>query len=139
MEEREIDRSAWGPGPWDDEPDRVEWRSQGFPCLMVRSPMGSWCGYVGVSWTHPWFHRHYDSVYGHTAHGGLTYAASCSDNPFVCHVPAPGEPKRIWWVGFDCAHFGDLVPRVRGTLREIARKAFDAGDDESFPRFSASL
>lgn len=39
-----IDKSAWGPGPWQDEPDRVEWEHAGLPCLMVRSrDLGQWC------------------------------------------------------------------------------------------------
>ena len=46
-----VDKSAWDRGPWDDEPDRVEWRVPELPqlaCLVVRGPLGSWCGYVGV-------------------------------------------------------------------------------------------
>jgi hypothetical protein len=29
---------------------------------------------------------------------------------FICHVPAEGRPERVWWFGFDCAHYGDLCP-----------------------------
>lgn len=28
----------------------------------------------------------------------------------ICHIPAPGEPERVWWLGFDCAHSGDSSP-----------------------------
>lgn len=31
-----IDKSGWGPGPWQDEPDRKEWTHAGFDCLIVR-------------------------------------------------------------------------------------------------------
>ena len=52
-----IDRSDWLPGPWDDEPDRVEWRDEatGLPCLLRRgSPfIGVWCGYVALPPDHP--------------------------------------------------------------------------------------
>lgn len=27
----------------------------------------------------------------------------------ICHVPEPGEPE-MWWLGFDCAHSGDVSP-----------------------------
>lgn len=51
--EHKIDRTDWPAGPWDGEPDRIEWRHRGFPCLMLRNAYGGWCGYVGVSPEHP--------------------------------------------------------------------------------------
>lgn len=61
-----IDKKEWGPGPWQSEPDKVEWRDEktGLPCLAVRhSEHGNWCGYVGV-------HK------GHYAHGkGFSWSA----------------------------------------------------------------
>src|SRR5947207_1159298 len=54
-------KSEWGPGEWQDEPDRLEWRhTSGLPCLIVRNHMGSLCGYVGVPPAHPFYMRHYD-------------------------------------------------------------------------------
>lgn len=102
------DRAAkFGPGPWQDEPDRIEWRNEGFPCLMIRHPsMGHWCGYVGVEPGHPWHGSQDDSIAD--VHGGITYSKECAGS--VCHVPQPGEPEHVWWLGFDCAHSGDLSP-----------------------------
>ncbi len=60
---RTIDKSAWGPGPWQDEPDKVQWTDEatGLPCLMLRSRHGgNWCGYVGVAPDHPAFGLSYD-------------------------------------------------------------------------------
>lgn len=47
-EEHKVDRTGWGSGPWDNEPDRLEWKDEktSMPCLMVRNDMGNWCGYV---------------------------------------------------------------------------------------------
>jgi hypothetical protein len=28
----------------------------------------------------------------------------------ICHVPGPGEPDDVWWLGFDCVHGGDNAP-----------------------------
>lgn len=28
----------------------------------------------------------------------------------ICHLPGAGEPERVWWFGFDCAHSGDVSP-----------------------------
>ncbi len=105
-----VDRSGWPPGPWDQEPDRIDWKHADFPCLILRHPhLGSLAGYVAVP---P----------GHRYHGAdaytldlevpvvLCYAGSCSGR--ICHVPAPGEPDDVWWIGFDCAHAGDLMPAL---------------------------
>ncbi len=37
---RAIDRSGWGRGPWDAEPDRVEFEHTGLPCLLRRNRSG---------------------------------------------------------------------------------------------------
>jgi hypothetical protein len=102
-----LDRSRWGSGPWDTEPNRWEDRHAGFPVLAVRNDTGAWCGYVGVPPGHPWRGQGYDDV-DVQVHGGLTYAGLC--NGLICHVPREGEPAEVMWFGFDCAHAGDLVP-----------------------------
>lgn len=103
----ETARANWPAGEWINEPDRDEWRHEGFPCLIVRNHGGALCGYVGVSPGHPWYRQHYHDVDA-SPHGGLTYSDSCQGA--ICHVPAPGEPDNVWWLGFDCAHSGDLSP-----------------------------
>jgi hypothetical protein len=113
-----------GEGPWIEEPDRVEWRAHGLPCLLVRAMYsggggGQWCGYVGVPPGHPWHGRALDDEVGHDidVHGGVTYAAPCQGA--VCHVPAPGEPDDVWWLGFDAAHAFDLQPGTRKLLADL--------------------
>jgi len=110
--EIEVARAGWGSGPWDNEPDRVEWRcpDTSFACLMVRNGMGAWCGYVGVPSTHPFHGDGYDEHYDLCVHGGLTYAEACSGR--VCHVPEPGESDDVWWFGFDCGHWRDTIPAM---------------------------
>lgn len=106
-----YDKAKWGIGPWQDEPDRVEFEHAGLPCLIVRGPQGSFCGYVAVSEGHPYFEQSYDSA-DVDVHGGLTYADHCHGH--ICHVPKPGEPDNVWWLGFDCAHSGDYSPKYGG-------------------------
>jgi len=45
-----VDRTGWGSGPWDGEPDKRQWQDEatGLPCLIVRTTLGHLCGYVGV-------------------------------------------------------------------------------------------
>lgn len=105
-----IDRSGWDAGPWDAEPDRLEFQHAGFPCLCLRTALGAWFGYVAVPPGHPDHGRPYADV-PVSVHGGLTSAHA--RRGAVCHVPAPGDPDNVWWLGFDCAHVYDLVPGFR--------------------------
>lgn len=112
-----VGETRFGPGPWVGEPDRIEWRYRGLPCLMRRSRLGAWCGYVAVPPGHPWHGRGLDLDV--SVHGGLTFAEPCmedfvgsGDAGPICHVPLAGEPDDVWWLGFDCAHFTDIVPHL---------------------------
>jgi hypothetical protein len=130
------DKSTWGPGPWQDEPDKVQWVDEdtGLDCLAVRNNFGAWCGYVGVTEPHPWFGKSYheclincdeDVCWEHTpagrvdVHGGLTFSDYCQERTRkdrgICYVPLDGNPKRIYWFGFDCSHYGDLDPAPKIT------------------------
>lgn len=111
-------REGWKPGPWDGEPDKVQWKDEatGLPCLAKRHPeSGHWCGYVGVDPSHPWHGKSYSDLPGYPeVHGGLTYADDCQEGPpetTVCHIPEPGEPEHLWWFGFDCHHSQDRSPQ----------------------------
>lgn len=131
-----IDRSTWGAGPWDGEPDRVDFHTAGYPCLLHRGPAGAWCGYVAVPPGHPLHGIDYDGVHGLMpeldVHGGLTYAAACRGG--ICHVPAPGEPDDVWWLGFDCGHAGDVAPRFSSPVGGMffARDGGDVYRDEAY-------
>jgi len=92
-------------GPWHDEPDEERFEAHGHPCLLLRNPLGAWCGYVAIAPGHPWHGIDYGQIDAEV-HGGLTYANACAGH--ICHVPKPGEPDDVWWLGFDCIHAGDL-------------------------------
>lgn len=128
-----VDKSTWGDGPWQDEPDKAQWQDEltRLPCLMHRSrSSGGLCGYVGVPPGHPWYGVQHDAVGDDDAHvsvhGGLTFSDFCregaNESEGICHVPGPGEPERVWWLGFDCGHSGDLSPAVNATLRELGHE-----------------
>lgn len=161
IEYKTKDKSEWGHGEWQDEPDKVQWRDKatGLPCLIVRNHSGAWCGYVGLDETHPLHGKGYNDV-SVDVHGGLTFAGFCRSHTaddyqkslqrmevsreeakkypvgaaarrlkewspvmndfdawkkqceatYICHIPAPGEPERVWWLGFDCSHLDDVSP-----------------------------
>lgn len=112
---RTVDKSDWPRGPWDDEPDKAEWRDEatGLPCLIVRSGTGALCGYVGLPPQHPWHGASYQNLGAHV-HGGLTFSGPCdpaeAPETGICHVPLPGESDDVWWLGFDCGHVFDRMP-----------------------------
>lgn len=138
-EYRTVDKSEWGKGPWQDEPDKRQWTDEatGLPSLIVRGPVGALCGYVGVTEGHPLFGAGYmdDKVLpcgsdcgddwhyecrpdaALSVHGGVTFSGFCQksddESQHVCHVPGPGETDRVWWFGFDCAHCDDFAPSIR--------------------------
>lgn len=118
-----ADKTGWGDGPWQHEPDKEQWAdpATGLPCLVKRNMFGSLCGYVGVSEGHPWFGKDAGDIDA-DAHGGLNYADFCEDGPeahTICHIPGPGEPDRVYWVGFDCGHAWDLQPGMMASQRGI--------------------
>jgi len=89
--------------PWESEPDYAAWHDAdtGLQCLIKRHAAGGHlCGYVAVSDRHPLYRADCDDprVQSLDVHGGITYAGS-------------PQPHR-WWLGFDCAHLGDLSPRL---------------------------
>jgi hypothetical protein len=109
-----ADKSTWGPGPWQDEPDKIQFTDErtGLPCLIRRSRHGSLCGYVGVSEGHPWFERGDMEV---VVHDEISYAAFCQEGDeaeTICHVPGPGEPDRVWCLGFSCGGSWDVRPAM---------------------------
>lgn len=101
--------SGWGhgvfpPGPWETEPDRVDFSHCGLQCMVHRNGAGAWCGYVAVPRSHPAFGHPYDD-FSVRVHGGLTYSDKCQGH--ICHLG-----PRKWWIGFDCAHAFDLMPAM---------------------------
>lgn len=116
-----IDKSDWGSGPWQQEPDKLQWRTKtGLPGLIVRSNprYGNLCGYAAVNPGHPLYGKGYDEVeLDEPPHGDLTFAGACMEDGPVCHIPEPGEPGDVWWFGFDCGHYLDLMPGLRAYER----------------------
>lgn len=145
-------KEGWPSGPWLEEPDKRQWQDPetGLPCLIVRNPIGALCGYVGVAEGHPLFGLDYMRVYVNV-HGGLTFSGACQESSpaesSICHVVAGDE--KVWWLGFDTAHLGDLIPgmpnhrwwdeyyrdlryvemQVKSLAKQIAKKEYGVSDE----------
>ena len=101
------ERSKFKPGPWLNEPDRIQWRDDatGLPCLMNRK--GVWCGYVGVDKTSPLYEKSCSDIGGEfEVHGGLSYSDLAKAGGLIC-CGLEGEDDELWWLGFDCGHYMD--------------------------------
>lgn len=94
-------------GDWNNEPNRLNWTHAGLDCMIIRNPrLLHWCGYVGLRPNHSCFKKRGDDV-NVEVHGGLTYARDCEGH--ICHI-TDDPSEKIFWLGFDCAHYGDLSP-----------------------------
>ena len=116
----------------EDEPDHVKgYTRHGFQFIIKRNFWsGALLGYIRVPKGHPWYkavtgkrwmkpmkklawgrykvfhmerweYKHLTCVY---VHGGLTYGGRMTYKNFK---------QRGWWIGFDCAHYLDLVPAMQ--------------------------
>lgn len=133
-----IDKSTWGDGPWQSEPDRDVWQDfrTKLECGVFRTAdTGTWCGYVFLPPTHP--------LYGMTradikqldiyVHGGVTWlkhAAGLFDRPASVGPDWQG-------VGFHCAHGDDYMPAMMAML--TFRRYADTYRDYPYARANVRL
>lgn len=111
-----IDRTGWPSGPWDDEPDELEWPIEpggGYLGRIQRNNLGALCGYVGLPTGHPLWGFHMSGYGMVSVHGGVTHAA-----------PYASGGRLVWLVGFDCAHAFDDVPGLLISLPNELRTKF---------------
>lgn len=80
------------------------WRSasSGLWCAVNEGPFGALNGYVRLPEGHPWIGQDYRELEV-DVHGGLTFAGEHFDEG--------------WWIGFDCAHAGDLIPAFHYNMK----------------------
>lgn len=123
-----YDKSNWGVGEWNNEPDRQDFIHAGFSCFILRNQIGCWCGYVGIPESHPYFGKDYNDI-PVDVHGGITYADKC--DPPICHIPEKGMPENVWWLGFDTAHAFDLCPSMH--------RRFQFGDTYAYRNMEYSI
>lgn len=129
LEYRTVDKSDWGDGPWQHEPDKKQWLDEEtqLPCLIHRnSELGALCGYVGVYEGHPYFELRYEDV-PVDVHGGLTFGDFCMDGADeakgLCHKS--DDPRKVYWLGFDCAHLYDMMPGMAAHYAALGIDAFE--------------
>lgn len=123
-----CDKTDWPEGPWIEEPDAVQWNTDGYECLILRhAETGNLNGYVGVPQDHPFYDlpdsdQHIADDYC-AAHGGLTYEGWL-ESPIDADYRADGvEPRQFYWFGFDTAHAFDYMPGMAALMIRLNDKA----------------
>lgn len=154
-----IDKSEWGEGAWQNEPDKRQWvdPATGYDCLMVRTPLhGGWCGYVGVPEKHPLFAVGYsqcpegnDCPEGerpwcdHTpestldVHGGITFADRCHEptKQEWSELPAKLEHYHKEW-GAEAEKYphGDAAQLIASLERQVGMTYEEWREDQMAQR-----
>ncbi len=72
---------------------------KGIRIVGIMTFMGCRCGYISIPPEHPLYGIDYNKI-DIKVHGGLTYSSLTTDYPVKTE-------KDTYWVGFDCAHYGD--------------------------------
>lgn len=97
MGRKRYDREKWGKGPWDGEPDRVDFTTAvGLPGLLLRGPMGSWCGYAGVGKDHPFFGREY-TMCVHPHHKPVDRKKEVQKNRRMAILAKSRRDRDLWY------------------------------------------
>lgn len=116
--------------PWDLEPDFAKWidRETGLVCAIVRNPIaGSLCGYVRVSNKMAKKLRQYSRAVAPVVRFGRTHYRPGHSRHGINNLGVHGgvtfsgqhwHKKMLqgYWVGFDCGHYNDLMPKMLDTL-----------------------
>lgn len=94
------------PIPYQEDFNAVQVLSE-MPAVAIRTWAGHWCGYVGLS-----LYETEDSMDNYklfpTVHGGITFTSHCPLRDSCVGLPN----ANLWWIGFDCGHYGDMSPNV---------------------------
>jgi hypothetical protein len=51
------------------------------------------------------------------------WAAACMPH-LICHVPLPGRPAKVHWIGFDCSHALDYQPAYDNAILLIGMEGY---------------
>lgn len=140
IDETSIDKSTWGPGPWQDEPDKREWVQGDFICQALRHKRyGNFCGYVGVDERHRLHGEGYDfeipidekfesrkfdgdrtniidllcASLAREGHVRLSLYCDVHWGLTFANTFPDGEWPGHWFFGFDCGHCDDLQPGMK--------------------------
>lgn len=94
-----------------EEGNHRAFQYKGYTCQIKRANIeysGHLCGYIEIPPSHDLYNMEYDDIeskydYEIPAHGSLTFS---------------GQIGNRFWIGIDCAHFGDMNPCMHPSMPE---------------------
>jgi hypothetical protein len=105
-----IDKSEWGKGPWENEPDLQSWidSETQYACVTRRNMFGAWLGHVGLDASHPLYMLQpgapeFEFI---ETHGSPELFVGFYEDDAKRFVP----PQKLWWIGFSCMQSTDYCP-----------------------------
>lgn len=111
------EKLLWGEGPWVDEPDELMFEYKDISCFIERKYHGALCGYIFLPVKHKYAkYRRWEKL---SVHGGVTYSETAITRDNFLNENMPG--KKVFIIGFDCAHSPDFIPRFNYAEREIEK------------------
>jgi hypothetical protein len=116
FKDRISDSEQWGKGSWTKEPGefvRIWAYYKGLPYTLGRNVLGVWLGYVAIRKDMLVYTNNFDWEQLEI-HGGITY----SDHAYPLMELPYEDNDQLYWIGFDCGHYGDKVPQ-RNYIRSI--------------------
>lgn len=115
-----FDKSDWGDGAWQGEPDLVMWRAKTPPhyrCQVSRNYFGSLNGYVAIPPGHPAHGVDFQRVEHLPSHRGLSFSGWATE--------------QHWVLGFHCGGTFDVQPAMNARLRKTGPvPAFMTGEED---------
>jgi hypothetical protein len=105
--DKHHDKSLLPKGVWQKEPDIRFFSYNNYPCLILRCyVLGHLFGYVGIPLESKYtIEENYECL---IVHGGVTWYKDRL--PGQLDYPDIIIPENKFWIGFDCAHYGDKMP-----------------------------
>jgi hypothetical protein len=147
-------KSHWPPGPWQDEPDRLEWKDErtGLACKILREMrLGQLNGYVGVPPTHPYsgwqfsddiklapgdlkdstindvgiFEAFIYAMRGADERGTIPLGMTLKTHRGITFSGQMiNDAAALWWFGFDCGHCDDLSPGMLSMRMSLPHQVY---------------
>ena len=116
----QFDKSDWGDGAWQTEPDLVMWLAKTVPhyrCQVSRNFFGSLSGYVAIPPGHPAHGVEYERIEWLPLHRALSFSGRAT--------------AEHWVFGFHCGSWRDVQPATNARLRKTGDvPPFMTGEDD---------
>lgn len=131
-----LDKTLWGDGPWQSEPDEFSGLYKKHIYYGLRNNQGCWCGYVLISDNNPLLKDCFNDEGSYMdiaidVHQGVTYCNRKRRKDL--------DQKKHIWVGFDCCHYDDHWPSTVARNKYLSDVAMNKYLSDKLPSEATRL